>query len=93
MAVKNLKNEALSLVKGLTKSEKYRLYEIALTEKSKARSPERENEMNAVLNVLEEDRSLEISTLVTLRKNKSEMSSSITKGELKRNAKKTIKKQ
>lgn len=86
MAVKNLKKEALSLVKGLSKTEKYRLYEIALNEKTKARSPERENEMNAVLNVLEEDRSLEISTLVSIKKDESEMSTSITRGELKRNA-------
>lgn len=86
MAVKNLKKEALNLVKGLSKTEKYRLYEIALNEKTKARSPERENEMNAVLNVLEEDRSLEISTLVSIKKDESEMSTSITRGELKRNA-------
>jgi hypothetical protein len=93
MAVVNLVNEAIELTKGLSASDKYKLYEICLGQLRKAMSNQKLAEVKTVMKVLEHDRSLNPSTLVLLQKGHTEMSDSVTRGDMTGNAKKNKKKQ
>ena len=71
---RNLVGEANELVKGLSKLQRYELYEICCEKIYQGMSEKRENELLAVRKVLEGHKDLDKTTLAKYRKGRSEMS-------------------
>mgnify|MGYP001604714697 FL=1 len=93
MAVINLVNEAIDATRGLNSTQKYQLYEICLGQLRKAISDRKLSEVKAMMKVLEHDKALNPSTLLRMQQGHSQMSDSVTRGDMTSNAKKNKKKQ
>jgi len=70
---RNLIGEANALVKGLSKLQRYELYEICCEKMYQGMPEKRENELLAVRQVLEGHKDLDKSTLAKYRNGRSEM--------------------
>ena len=75
---RNYDKEARELVRQLSTSEKYRMYEIVLNQLTRSRNEERDLELTAVKTVIESDRSIDKYRLKKIRKGETGMSAEIS---------------